>query len=493
MSDTPTTVGRYVIDKLLGRGSMGVVYKAHDPEIDRSVAIKLVRLDLLESGHRDDYLARFRREVQAAGRCMHTNIIAIYDFGSHEGNPFFAMEYVDAPPLDEAFPRHVGLGSYGAAPIVLQLLDALSCAHELGIVHRDIKPSNMLLTAEGVVKVMDFGISHISTSHLTQIGSVMGTPRYMSPEQFRGDPVDARSDIFSTGAVLHELLTGKPPISGKSFEEVMVKLLHDGLELEPADILMPEPMRQVVAKALARLPEDRFESADAMTAAIHRAMAELEAPPEDPAQNPRTVYRAPTPSLPPSIPAPPTQSAAKSPATTTMSRRKASATASGLSGQSDPGLGDRAVLSTIERRLAEHIGPLAGRLVQSALKGADTVESLCQMVATHIEQPTERESFLREVHSQLAGAATVGGSTRTGATAFGQTTGIPGTVLLSTEELDQVQRELTHYLGPLAKILVKRAAPSAISVADLRDKLVNHLEQPDDRAAFLAGAPIDED
>src|ERR1700722_3333455 len=145
MSDLPKTIGRYVVDKLLGRGAMGVVYKAHDPEIDRPVAIKLVRVDLLESKHRDDYLARFRREVQAAGRCMHPNIVAIYDFGSHEGDPFFAMEYFEGVPLDEALPKNVGLGVEGATVIVLQLLDALGCAHGLGVVHRDIKPANMLL------------------------------------------------------------------------------------------------------------------------------------------------------------------------------------------------------------------------------------------------------------------------------------------------------------------------------------------------------------
>ena len=169
MGDLPQTIGRYAVAAQLGRGSMGVVYKGHDPEIDRPVAIKIVRVDLLETQHRDDYLARFRREVQAAGRCMHPNIVAIYDSGSHESDPFFVMEYVEAVSLDQALPKGEGVGPQAASDIVLQLLEALAAAHALGVVHRDVKPANMLLTPGRRIKVMDFGISRITTSHLTQI------------------------------------------------------------------------------------------------------------------------------------------------------------------------------------------------------------------------------------------------------------------------------------------------------------------------------------
>src|SRR5580704_693972 len=242
--DHPLTIGRYRVESKLGRGAMGVVYKGHDPEIDRPVAIKLVRMDLLEGGRREDYLARFRREVQAAGRCLHPNIVAIYDFGSHPsaaegGEPFFVMEFVDAAPLDASLPKDAGIGAEAAGAIVLQLLDALAGAHALGVTHRDIKPANLLMSADGRVKVMDFGISRVSTSHLTQAGAVMGTPRYMSPEQIRGEAVDARSDVFSTGAVLHELLVGRTPFTGRSFEEVMVKLLYEEPDLAPAGPDMP--------------------------------------------------------------------------------------------------------------------------------------------------------------------------------------------------------------------------------------------------------------
>ncbi len=397
MSEAPAAIGRYVVDKVLGRGSMGVVYKAHDPEIDRPVAVKLVRMDLLESGHRDDYLARFRREVQAAGRCLHPNIVAIYDFGSHEGDPFFAMEYFEGVPLDEALPKNAGLGVEGATAIVLQLLDALSCAHGLGVVHRDIKPANMLLGSGQRIKVMDFGISRLSTSHLTQVGSVLGTPRYMSPEQFRGGPIDARSDLFSVGAVLHELLTGKPPFPGRSFEEVMVKLLYEDLELQPADAMMPEAFRAVVAKALSREVDDRFDSAAAMAAALRLA----DGAPAPPAEAARTIvmHTAAEPTLVSSAP---------------MSRDAAGAT--------DPGLDDRELLATIERRLAQHMGPIAGRLVRNALREAQTlVETLCLRLASNIEQDVERERFLRDVRERAMGTGvTASQSGRTTASSSGR-------------------------------------------------------------------------
>jgi serine/threonine protein kinase len=465
MSELPRAIGRYVVDKVLGRGAMGIVYKAHDPEIDRPVAIKLVRMDLLDGGHAEDYLARFRQEVQAAGRCMHANIVGIYDFGSHEGNPFFAMEYVDGVPLDEALPKNVGLGPAGATPIVLQLLDALACAHALGVVHRDIKPANMLLSANRRIKVMDFGISKMDTSHLTQAGAVLGTPRYMSPEQFRGDPVDARSDLFSTGAVLHELLTGKPPFPGRSFEEVMVKLLHEDLELAPADALMPEAMRAVVARALAKQPGDRFDSAVSMAEVLRQAVG---AAPQmaDPAAR-TMVMHASAPVKPQPLPTP----IARDPSAT------------------DPGLDDRELLATIERRLARHMGPIAGRLVRNALRDADSVEGLCERLASSIEQPPERESFLKDVHAQLLGTASVSQSRRTlvGTSGLSMTSDVANEAPLTAGDIDKVQQDLARYIGPIAKVLIKRAAPTANSVDDLRGKLAQHLEQAADRAAFLAG------
>ncbi len=183
---------------------MGVIYAAHDPVIDRKVAIKLIRADLLSGEEQADFVARFQREARAAGRCAHPNIVAIYDFAVHEGNPFLAMEYIDAGNLGQAIAASGRFSEAAAVAVIGQVLDALACAHGLGIVHRDVKPANILLPANGRVKMTDFGIARFDSSNLTLDGAVVGTPSYMSPEQCGGGAVDARSDLYSTGVVLYK-------------------------------------------------------------------------------------------------------------------------------------------------------------------------------------------------------------------------------------------------------------------------------------------------
>jgi serine/threonine protein kinase len=217
MTDRPEHIGRYRIERVLGRGAMGVVYRAHDPEIDRPVAIKLVRSDLLDGEERETYLVRFRREAQVAGRCAHPNIVAIYDYAIHEGHPFLVMEYVEGESLAQALLRGASFTSGKACDLVLQVLEALTCAHGLGIVHRDVKPANILLVDKGRVKVTDFGVARIDNAMLTQGEFIIGTPSYMAPEQFNGEKVDQRSDLFSTGIVLFELLTGEKLFPGPTF------------------------------------------------------------------------------------------------------------------------------------------------------------------------------------------------------------------------------------------------------------------------------------
>ena len=160
----PAFVGRFRVDALLGRGAMGVVYKAYDPQIERPVAIKLVRADLLEGEDRDEYLRRFNNEARIAGRCLHANIVAIYDFALHEGNPFLVLEYVEGVSLSQAFKRGTQASVPEVIHIALQVLDALGYAHGFGIIHRDIKPANILLTANASLKVTDFGISRLTST-----------------------------------------------------------------------------------------------------------------------------------------------------------------------------------------------------------------------------------------------------------------------------------------------------------------------------------------
>jgi serine/threonine protein kinase len=306
------------------------------------------------------------------------------------------------------------------------------------VVHRDIKPANLLLAEGGRIKVMDFGISRVSTSHLTQAGAVMGTPRYMSPEQIRGEAVDARSDVFSTGAVLHELLVGRTPFTGRSFEEVMVKLLYEEPDIAPPGPGMPSALREVVARAIAKAPDDRYESAGAMAAAIRAALGGV---------------------------------AQAAPFAATVVQTQPSRV------PSDPRLADTVLLQAIERRLAQYMGPIAGRMVRTAARDAADAEALCERLAQNIDEPGERERFLSDVRFRLqSGGDTLGSLNRSS----------PGAAL-SEAEIEEVQQDLARYLGPIAKVLVRRAAVSAASTTALREAVAQHLERPAERSTFLAG------
>ncbi len=440
---------------------MGVVYKAHDPDIDRPLAIKLVRADLLGSDERADYIARFRREAQAAGRCVHGNIVAIYDFALHEGNPFLAMEFVEGASLAQYLDRGTKFTSAQSVAIIAQVLDALACAHDLGIVHRDIKPANVMLLADWRVKVTDFGISRLEGSDLTDVGSVVGTPSYMSPEQCRGQPVDARSDLFSTGAVLYQLLAGARPFAGRTVAEITQKLLH----AEPPDLsplLGPAGARlkRVVDRALAKRPEDRFASALAMRQALLPIMGAVTA-----------------------APAPPGASARTSPGDGTVVL-PAAPSISGVTPRFDPRF-----LSGIERALASHIGPIARHLVQSGARKATSTGELCATLTQSIDDPGERTRFLQAARALARDDAA--GLTSAGPGAS-RSTGLPqpaeashGASAISEQDAEYAARALARYLGPIAKVLVKRARPQARSREELWTELARHIESARDRAAFL--------
>ena len=209
-----TQLGKYEIRRELGRGAMGVVYEAFDPMIKRRVALKTIRPDQLATERPDDVVARFRREAQAAGRLSHPNIVSIYDCDEDNGTWFIAMEFVDGRDLKERFAADERFRPADIERIMAQILAALDYSHRMGVVHRDIKPANVFILADGSVKVADFGIAHIESSNLTQVGTVVGTPNYMSPEQIMGLPVDGRSDIFSAGVILYQFLTGERPSTG---------------------------------------------------------------------------------------------------------------------------------------------------------------------------------------------------------------------------------------------------------------------------------------
>ncbi len=262
--------GRYRIVRKLGAGGMADVYLAEDQELGRRVAIKI-----LNGRHANDdqFIERFRREAKNAAALNHPNIVSIYDRGEAEDTYYIAMEYLDGRTVKELIVGH------GPAPVNVaieygrQILSALRFAHRHGIVHRDIKPHNVLVDREGRVKVTDFGIARAGTSQMTETGSIVGTAQYLSPEQARGGEVDQRSDLYSLGVVLYELLTGQTPFDGDTPVEIAMKHLSNAPQ--PPSALRPDvphDLDMVVLRALAKDPEDRYQSADEMEADLDRVL-----------------------------------------------------------------------------------------------------------------------------------------------------------------------------------------------------------------------------
>jgi len=259
-------LGRYEILSELGQGAMGVVYKAVDPLIDRTVAIKTINLNLSKD-ELVDFEERFNREAKSAGRLSHPNIVTIYDVGRADHVAFMAMEYLEGRELKEIVASGEVLQPERISEIIAQVADGLAYAHEHGIVHRDIKPANIMVLRNGSVKITDFGIAKMSSGSRTQIGIILGSPKYMSPEQVAGKPVDGRSDIFSLGAVLYELLTGKPAFGGEdnTLTSIMYRILNE-IPSPPASVnpTIPGSFDHIVARALAKEPEMRYQSAREM-------------------------------------------------------------------------------------------------------------------------------------------------------------------------------------------------------------------------------------
>ena len=275
----PATQRRYHTGELLGRGGMSEVYRGFDVQLRRPVAIKRLRPDF---SNNPGFRARFSREAQSAGRLSHSAIVAIYDTGEERdatgpSTPFIVMELVEGRSLREVLRKEAKIPPWRALEITSAVLDALSCSHEAGIIHRDIKPANVMVTNTGEVKVADFGIARPvseTSGTVTLAGTVVGTPQYLSPEQGRGEPVDARSDIYSVGCMLYELLVGEPPFTGDSPVSIVVQHVSDAPA--PPSATGPDistAIDAIVLKALAKDPADRYQTATEMKADVERVLA----------------------------------------------------------------------------------------------------------------------------------------------------------------------------------------------------------------------------
>jgi serine/threonine-protein kinase len=464
----PAKIGKYRIDGVLGKGAMGVVYKGFDLGIERTVAIKTVRKDLVDPDLAAQVMARFKNEAKAAGRLLHPNIVSVYEYGEDDANAFIAMEYVDGTGLREYLNRKASFDVGQIVAIVSQVLEALDFAHERGVVHRDIKPANLILTASGAVKVADFGIARIDTSNLTNAGMVMGTPSYMSPEQCQGKDIDKRSDLFSTGVVLYELLTGEKPFSG-SIEAIAFKICYEDqkppselskLELTPA-------MDAIVATALAKSPDARFQNARAFNRALRQAL------------DPQLTWKGEA-----------VDATELNLAAVTMQKHPALAW-------------DDTILQTVERQLARILGPMAKVIVRKAAAKTSDTQELYTIASESIADISERQKFIASLTgapspTTTAGSTTGGSSTgtqplsvrkgRTHQTSPPQSRSLSSMTRplapLDQEFVDQTTSRLAVYLGPVARVVAKKAAQKAGTQQEFVQLVAGHLGAQE-RGAFL--------
>lgn len=267
MTQERENFAKYKVEKVLGEGAMGVVYACYDSAIGRKVAIKTIHAHLLQGEEGEELQRRFSREVQAVGKLSHPNIVGIFDSDETQDTngaavPYFVMEFVDGQDLQAYLAAGTRFSLNKTIDIACQILDAFEYTHKLGVIHRDVKPANIFLTEDGRIKIADFGIAKVDNSSLTQTGAVMGTPNYMSPEQCSGQVMDWRSDLFSIAVVIYELLTGEKAFSANSVHATMMKLVQSNPE--PPSVFnptLPKSLDAVIVKALAKSPDERFQSA----------------------------------------------------------------------------------------------------------------------------------------------------------------------------------------------------------------------------------------
>src|SRR5437763_1417534 len=286
MAAGPQTLGRYQLERVLGKGAMGIVYEALDPKLHRKVAIKTILISQLDEETAKDFSMRFVREAHAVARLNHPNIVQVYDFGQEGDMAYLVMEFIRGDELKSTLSTGRQFDRKECVRIMCELLDGLEFAHEAGVVHRDIKPANVMLDSQGRAKLTEFGVARVTDSdrthaERTQAGTVVGTPAYMSPEQIQGQRIDRRTDIFSAGVILYQFLTGQKPFTGEGAWTVAKKIIQEDPPM-PSSInmaLSPE-FDRVVAKALAKNPDQRFATAREFSQALKRAAEGKPAIPE---------------------------------------------------------------------------------------------------------------------------------------------------------------------------------------------------------------------
>lgn len=421
----PLTLGKYTIEGVLGSGAMGMVYKATDPVIQRPVALKTIHKSLVDG---DDAVAsmaaRFRNEAKAAGRMSHPGIVQIYEYGEDGDTAFIAMEFIEGQDLSKVLATTPALPEPALLQIMDHLLAALDYAHQRGVWHRDIKPANLILTQSGHIKIADFGIARIRDASLTQVTSTIGTHGYMAPEQYTGQDIDHRVDIFASGVLLYRLLTGQAPFAG-SPEQTMYKVLHEAPPPPSSHTQIPRSLQldAVVAKALAKDAAQRYATAGAFREALQRHASQATPNTAAPLDDATIVIGS---------PAPITFAAF-----------------------------DTEMLNHVEKSLASFVGPLAKLLVKQAATANTDFHALLEAVAQHVSPDEERARFLAKVMG-------VGSS----ATPVPTTARATTVVQLSEGLVAHATRVLTSHMGPIARVVIKKALAQSRNADQFFESLI---------------------
>lgn len=453
MAEIPEYIGKYRVARPLGKGAMGMVYEGFDPVIERRVAIKTILAEFLEGDDMQEATARFKREAQAGGRLQHPGIVGVYEYGDAGDMAFIVMEYVDGEELKRILASGTKFELIEVFEIMKQLLGALDYSHKQGVVHRDIKPANLMIVAGPKVKIMDFGIARLESSSLTQVGTVVGTPTHMSPEQLMGLQADGRADLWSSGVILYELLTGVSPFLAESPATVMHRVLQS--EPEPPSALnpaLPRGFDVVVARALAKKADERFQTAREFQAAMLQALQGKQPSSTATMRSQRSMAEA-------------------------TEARKAAVLAI-----------DPAVLAEVERSLSRHVGPLAKILVKRTQNEAGSIGQFFRSLAENIPDADEHKDFMKKMDAVRANMAGVPPSAAPEASAVAKT--VPGAPPVFTPEvLAAAEKKLASYVGPLARVFIKEAAGQSGNIRELYRQLAAHIDEEDERRAFLSSLP----
>ncbi len=406
-------------------------------------------------------VARFKREAQAGGRLQHPAIVGVYEYGQDGEMAFIVMEYVEGRELKRVLADAQRLPVIEVFEIMKQLLGALDYSHKQGVVHRDIKPANVMIMPGPKVKIMDFGIARLESSSLTQVGTVVGTPTHMSPEQLMGIPADGRADIWSSGVILYEMLTGTNPF----LAETPAAVMHRVLQLEPdppssINAALPPGFDGVLARALAKKADQRFQTAKEFQAALLIALQGK-------------------------------QVGAAAPRTSDAMRTRG--TSAGTSTLRPVKLSDEA-LAEIERSLSRHVGPLAKVLIKQSQGQATSFDEFFRLLAENIPTPEEQAEFLKKVAALKAAAKQAAvETTKTVPDSPRQASAVEATQKTRTaftpELLASAERSLASYVGPLARVLIKEAAGKSGNLKDLYTQLAAHIDSDEERREFLASLP----